>query len=148
MSVLAPQPKETPMDFTWDPDHRSYLDAHLWGVLATGRADGSPQQSMIGYVVDDEGRLIISAKAYTAKWKNARRQPKVSVTIPDGRSHLVVYGETETIEEDPLRAELTASVFARMGGTDPIDPATIVDSLNEQQRTVLRITPTKTMFLA
>jgi PPOX class probable F420-dependent enzyme len=136
------------MDFTWDPDHRSYLDAHLWAVLATGRADGSPQQSMIGYVVDDEGRLLISAKSYTAKWKNALRQPRVSVTVPDGRSHLVIYGEAEAIDADPLRAELTALVFARMGGTDPLDPATLVDSLNEQQRTVLRITPAKTTFMA
>ncbi len=135
------------MTFSWDPDHRKYLDDHLWAVLATGRADGSPQQSMVGYVVDDEGRLLISAKAYTAKWKNARRQPKVSVTVPDGRAHLVIYGEAETIDADPLRAELTALVFARMGGTDPLDPATLVDSLNEQQRTVLRITPAKAMFM-
>ncbi|MBK5289007.1 MAG: pyridoxamine 5'-phosphate oxidase family protein [Acidimicrobiia bacterium] len=135
------------MTFAWDPDHRKYLDDHLWAVLATGRADGSPQQSMVGYVVDDEGRLIISAKSYTAKWKNALRQPKVSVTVPDGRAHLVIYGKAETIDEDPLRAELTAHIFAAMSGTEAADPTTLVDTLNEQQRTVLRITPTKTMYL-
>ena len=102
---------------------------------------------MIGYAVDDEGRLLISAKAYTAKWKNAVRQPRVSVTVPDGRAHLVIYGTAETIDADPLRAELTALVFARMGGTEPLDPTTLVDSLNEQQRTVLRIDPSKTMFM-
>jgi len=135
------------MTFEWDPDHRTYLDDHLWAVLATGRADGSPQQSMIGYAVDDEGRLLISAKSYTAKWKNALRQPRVSVTVPDGRAHLVIYGNAEAIDADPLRAELTALVFARMGGTDALDPATLVDSLNEQQRTVLRITTTKAMYM-
>ncbi len=135
------------MTYQWDPDHRAFLDDHLWAVLATGRADGSPQQSMIGYVVDDEGRLLISAKSYTAKWKNALRQPRVSVTVPDGRANLVIYGEAEPIDADPVRAELTALVFARMGGTDPLDPATLVDSLNEQQRTVLRITPTKAMYM-
>jgi PPOX class probable F420-dependent enzyme len=135
------------MTYTWDPDHRTFLDDHLWAVLATGRADGSPQQSMIGYAVDDEGRLLISAKSYTAKWKNALRQPRVSVTVPDGRAHLVVYGEAETIQADPARAELTALVFARMGGTDPIDPATLVESLDEQQRTVLRVTPAKSTFM-
>jgi PPOX class probable F420-dependent enzyme len=135
------------MTHTWDPDHRSFLDDHLWAVLATGRADGSPQQSMIGYAVDDEGRLLVSAKAYTAKWKNALRQPRVSVTVPDGRAHLVIYGEAETIDADPLRAELTSVIFAAMSGTDPMDPAALVDSLNEQQRTVLRITPSKTLFM-
>jgi PPOX class probable F420-dependent enzyme len=135
------------MTFAWDPDHRKYLDDHLWAVLATGRADGSPQQSMIGYAVDDEGRLIISAKSYTAKWKNTLRQPKVSVTVPDGRAHLVIYGDAETIDADPLRAELTALIFAAMSGTEPADPATLVDTLNEQQRTILRITPTKAMYM-
>lgn len=135
------------MSHTWEPDHRKFLDDHLWAVLATGRADGSPQQSMIGYAVDDDGRILISAKSYTAKWKNVLRQPRVSVTVPDGRAHLVVYGDAEAIDADPLRAELTAQIFATMSGADPADPVTLVDTLNEQQRTVLRITPTKALYM-
>jgi hypothetical protein len=96
------------MTIDWDPRHLEFLRSHLWAVLATGRADGSPQQSMVGYAVDDEQRLLVSAKSYTAKWKNAVRLPKVSMTVPDGRVHLVVYGEAETIDHDPLRAELRA----------------------------------------
>jgi PPOX class probable F420-dependent enzyme len=124
-------------------DADSFLRDHVWAVLATGRRDGSPQQSMIGYVVDDEGRIVISIKAYTAKWKNAVRQPRVSLTVPDGRAHLVVYGEAETIADDPLRAELTADVFARLSNGPRPDPQSIIPTLDEQQRTVLRITPTK-----
>jgi PPOX class probable F420-dependent enzyme len=139
---------QTDPTFEWDPSHLTYARDHLWAVLATGRSDGSPQQSMVGYVVDDEGRLVVSAKAYTAKWKNAVRQPRVSVTVPDGRAHLVVYGTAETIDTDPLRAELTADVFAALAGNgDRPDPAEIVDSLKEQQRTIIRITPTKAMYL-
>ena len=134
------------MTVEWDPQHLAYARAHIWGVLATGRADGSPQQSMIGYLVDDGGRIVISAKSYTAKWNNAARQPKVSLTVPDGRVHLVVYGDAETITDDPQRAELTADVFAVLSGSDRPDPASIVTMLDEQQRTVLRITPTKIIF--
>lgn len=136
------------MSFVWDPEHRSFLDDHVWAVLATGRRDGSPQQSMIGYAVDAEGRLLVSAKSYTAKWNNAVRLPSVSLTVPDGRAHLVVYGEAETIDADPLRAELTAQVFAALSGAPAPDPSSIVEMLDEQQRTVLRITPTKTVFHA
>jgi PPOX class probable F420-dependent enzyme len=145
---VTPTSEETTSTFAWDPDHLRYANDHLWAVLATGRSDGSPQQSMVGYVVDPEGRLLVSAKAYTAKWRNAVRQPRVSVTVPDGRAHLGIYGTAETIDADPLRAELTADVFAALGGNgDRPDPADIVDSLNEQQRTVIRITPTKAMYL-
>lgn len=133
--------------FAWDPGHLAYARDHVWAVLATGRADGSPQQSMVGYAVDDQGRLVISAKAYTAKWRNAVRQPRVSLTVPDGRVHLVVYGTAEAVDADPLRAELTADVFAALGGgSERPDPATLVDLLDQQQRTVLRITATKALF--
>ena len=134
------------MTYDWEPEQRSFLDAHLWAVLATGRKDGSPQQSMVGYAVDDDGRLVLSVKSYTAKWHNALRQPNVSLTVPDGREHLVIYGEAEPIAADPFRAELTAMVFGVMLGTPPADPATFVPSLDEQRRTVLRITPTRTFF--
>ncbi len=134
--------------FEWDPERRGFLEAHMWAVLATGREDGSPQQSMVGYVVDDLGRLVVSVKSYTAKWKNVSRQPRVSVTVPDGRQHLVVYGTAESIDSDPLRAELTADVFAAMFGGERSDPADLVESLDAQQRTVLRITPTKALFQA
>ncbi|MEZ5140011.1 MAG: TIGR03618 family F420-dependent PPOX class oxidoreductase [Acidimicrobiales bacterium] len=127
-------------------EQRAFLVAHRWAILATGRRDGSPQQSMVGYLLDDEGRLVVSAKAYTAKWRNARRQPRVSLAVPDGRAHLVVYGTAECIDADPLRAELTADVFAALGGGDRPDPSTIVSMLDEQQRTVLRITPDQIQF--
>lgn len=130
----------------WEPQHLDFLRSHVWAVLATGRADGSPQQSMVGYAVDDDQRLLVSAKAYTAKWKNALRQPRVCLTVPDGRVHLVVYGEVEAIDADPLRAELTAQVFATLSGNPIPDPASIVPILDEQQRVVLRITPTKVLF--
>ena len=132
------------MTYTWEPAQLDFLTNHTWAVLATGRRDGSPQQSMVGYAVDDEGRLIVSVKSYTAKWKNALRVPRVSLTVPDGRVHLVVYGNAETIDADPLRAELTAEVFAALSGQPAPDPTSIVSMLDEQQRTVLRITPTKT----
>ncbi|MEL0000696.1 MAG: TIGR03618 family F420-dependent PPOX class oxidoreductase [Acidimicrobiaceae bacterium] len=134
------------MSFEWNNEEREFLDAHTWAVLATGRQDGSPQQSMIGYALDSESRLLVSAKAYTAKWNNARRQPRVSLTIPDGREHLVIYGFAEAIDADPLRAELTAEVFAALSGSPAPDPNNIIAMLDEQRRTVLRITPEKTVL--
>jgi PPOX class probable F420-dependent enzyme len=134
------------MTFEWTPEHFAYANEQTWAVLATGRSDGSPQQSMIGYLVDDEGRLVMSVKAYTAKWKNAVRQPKVSLTIPNGRIHMVVYGTAETISDDPERAELSSQMFAKLSGIDAPDPTSIISMLDEQERTILRITPTRVFY--
>lgn len=124
-----------------------FLRTHIWAILATGRRDGSPQQSMIGYALDADGRLVISAKSYTAKWRNALRNQRVSVCVADGRAHLVVYGTAETIADDPQRAELTADVFAALNGAaNRPDPATLTELLDSQQRTVLRITPDHVEF--
>ena len=79
-------------------------------------------------------------------WNDAVRQPRVSLAVPDGRAHIVVYGSAETIDADPLRAELTAHVFAVLSGNPPPDPSAIIPMLDEQQRIVLRITPDKTVF--
>jgi PPOX class probable F420-dependent enzyme len=128
-------------------EQKRYLEDHIWAVLATGRSDGSPQQSMVGYVIDGQGRLVISAKRYTAKWNNAARNPNVSVTVPDGRTHLVIYGTAETLDADPLRAELSADVFARIANTNRPDPASLIPTLDEQQRTIIRITPEKVLFV-
>ena len=101
---------------------------------------------MVGYAVDDDGRLLISVKSYTAKWKNALRQPAVSLAVPDGRAHLVVYGKAELISSEPARSALTAQVFAALSGAPAPEPSSIVEMLEEQQRTVLRVTPEKAIF--
>jgi PPOX class probable F420-dependent enzyme len=129
-----------------EPKEQTFLDDHVWAVLATTRRDGSPQQSMVGYVVDDEGRLVISTKAYTAKWHNVRRRPSVSLTVPDGRVHLVIDGTVELIEDDPLRAELTADAFVALFGGERPDPAALIPTLDEERRTVLRLTPSAVRF--
>ena len=121
----------------------AFLAGHRWAVLATGRADGSPQQAMVGYAVDEEGRILISTPKTTAKWKNVARQPRVAITVPDGRVHLVVYGTAETIEAEPERAELSADVLAVVRGPERPDPSSIVGWLDDQRRGVLRITPEK-----
>ena len=134
------------MSFEWDPANLSFARRHTWAVLATGRRDGSPQQSMVGYVVDKTGCLLISVKAYTAKWKNALRQPQVSLLIPDGRIQLVVYGEADCVVADPKRAAMTAQIFAALSGIEEPDPKSIVPMLDEQERTVIKIIPKKALF--
>lgn len=127
-------------------DERAFLRGHVWAVLATSRRDGTPQQSMVGYAVDPDDRIVISTKSYTAKWNNALRTPTVSLTVPDDRVHFVAAGPVEHITDDPVRAQLTADVFAALSGQDRPDPASLVPMLDDQRRTVLRLTVHTTHF--
>jgi PPOX class probable F420-dependent enzyme len=127
-------------------EQRAFLAGHVWGVLATGRDDGSPQQSLVGYALDDDGRILVLTQATTAKWRNAARRPDVSFAVPDGRIHVVVYGTAEPIDADPDRAELAADVLAAVRGTERPDPASIVEWLDADERRILRITPRKALM--
>src|SRR3954462_14296368 len=79
----------------WDDDQLAYLQAHRWGVLATGRRDGAAELTMVGYGLDDGGALVISAKRYTPKHRTVRRQPKVALIVHDDAKQLVIYGTAE-----------------------------------------------------
>ena len=127
-------------------EEKTYLLAHKWGVLSTGRADGSPQMAMVGYAADIVGRLLISTRVTSAKWLNVARQRNVCVSVPDGRVNLIIYGTAEMFEEDPERAELSADVLAVVLGQDRPDPASITAWLDQDNRGILRITPNKALF--
>jgi len=136
------QPKDTPMTHSvFTAEQEAFLLSRRWAALATGRRDGSPQLSHVGYDWDGQ-HLLVSVKAYTAKWKNALRQPKVSLLVHEDRKQLVIYGTAECIDQDPARAALTARVFRRLTGNAGLEADEgFVRMLDEQQRTVLRIRP-------
>lgn len=127
-------------------DEQRAFRAHRWGVLGTGRSDGSPQQAMVGYTLDEQERVLISTQTFTAKWRNALRQPRVSFAVADDRLHVVIYGFAEGIDADPERAELSADVLAVVRGPERPDPASIVGWLDDNRRAVLRITPYKVLL--
>ena len=123
------------------PEQDEFLRSNHIAALATGRRDGSPQLSHIAYDYDGKD-IAISIKSYTAKWHNAIRQPRIALLVHEWRKQLVIYGRAEAIADDPERIELTARVFRRLGG-DPDFVVTdgFVAGMNQQERTILRITP-------
>jgi len=67
--------------------------------------------------------------------------------IHDGRKQLIVYGEVQCVDQDPQRAELTERVFQVL--TD--DPnfksdEAFIKMMDNEQRTIFRITPTKILL--
>jgi PPOX class probable F420-dependent enzyme len=87
------------------PEITQFLQSHRLCVFATGRKDGSPQQSYIGYQFDGQ-QFLLGGQATSFKMKNLRRNPGCSLIVPDGRGFLLVYGTAELVEDETEMAKL------------------------------------------
>lgn len=124
------------------PAQSSFLSAHRWALLATTRADGTPQVSMLAYHWDGTD-IVFSLRSTAAKWANVARQPGVVVTVVDDASYLSVHGTAERVSDDPARHDLTIRL------RDSLLPAhyaalqkDIDAGLDASHRVVIRVAPT------
>jgi nitroimidazol reductase NimA-like FMN-containing flavoprotein (pyridoxamine 5'-phosphate oxidase superfamily) len=82
-----------------------FLKSHMLGVLATGRRDGSPQQSIIAYSFDGDD-VVVRTGSDTAKIKNLRRHQGVSLAVTEGPACVVVYGAARLLQGEDAEAFL------------------------------------------
>ena len=127
-----------------EPDVATFLAEHQWAVLSTGRRDGSPQASLIGYFWDGED-VVLTFRRSSAKYHNITRQPRVVMVVPDGRKAVTVYGDGELVEQDPARVDAYAALVASFGAPEA-PREEIVRGLDEEDRVILRVHPTTTML--
>jgi len=100
---------------------RDFLRTNHRGVLSTLRRDGRPQLSPVAATVDDEGRVIVSTPETTAKARNLRRDPRVSLcAFTDGfyGPWVQVEGVAEIVER-PEAVELLVDYYRRISGEHP-----------------------------
>lgn len=60
---------------------REFLRHNHRAVFQTRRRDGSPQLSPVVCSLDDSGRAVVSTRETSAKARNARRDPRVSMCV-------------------------------------------------------------------
>ena len=116
-------------------------------VLTTIRSDGRPQLSNVLHYVREDGVIVVSTTAGTAKYKNLRREPWAALKV-DGSSfwsYAVLEAEASLSEvaADPHDAavdELVEVYRALSGEHDDWDDYRA--SLGRDQRVVVRIRPT------
>ena len=60
---------------------RAFVAEHKRVVMATLRADGTPQLSPVTATVDDEGYIVVSTRETAMKTKNLRRDPRVWLAV-------------------------------------------------------------------
>ena len=120
---------------------RRFIQANHRAVLATTRADGSPQLSPITVGLDDQGRAIISTRETAMKVHNLRRHPRAWLCLlNDG-----FFGDWAQVEGDveivplPVAMDILVSYYRSISGEHP-DWDEFRQAMVDQRRVILRIT--------
>ena len=118
-----------------------FVRNHHRGVLATRRADGRPQLSVIVAAVDDAGRVVISTREPAMKARNIRRDPFVSLLVftEDFFGPWVQLDGTATVLSLPDAMEPLVDYYRRLSGEHP-DWADYRAAMQRDRRVLLRIT--------
>jgi PPOX class probable F420-dependent enzyme len=117
----------------------AFLREHHRGVLATMRADGRPQMSVVAMGLDAQGRPGISTQEGSVKVRNIRRDPRVSLCVlsEDFWSWIQIDG-TATVVPLPEAMEPLIDVYRSIAGEHP-DWDDFRRAMEDQRRVILRI---------
>ena len=118
-----------------------FVRNHHRGVLATRRADGRPQLSVIVAAVDDAGRVVISTREPAMKARNIRRDPFVSLLVftEDFFGPWVQVDGTATVLSLPDAMEPLVDYYRRLSGEHP-DWPDYRAAMQRDRRALLQIT--------
>jgi PPOX class probable F420-dependent enzyme len=116
---------------------------HQW-VLATTRADGRPQMSLVTGGMLPDGRLAIATYPQRVKAKNIRRNPMVSVSVMGGEFNeewVQIDGEAEVLDM-PDGGDVLVDYFRSISGEhDNWDEYR--QAMTDQGKSAIVITPSR-----
>jgi PPOX class probable F420-dependent enzyme len=112
-------------------------------VLATMRADGSPQLSPVLAGADDGGRIVVSTRETAVKTRNLRRDPRVvlCVVTKDFYGPWVQVTGTAEILSLPEAMEPLVEYYRGISGEHP-DWDEYHEAMRSERRVLVRITAT------
>lgn len=91
------------------------------GMLGTVREDGRPHVAPVWYDLDDDGSLVFTTGARTAKGSAIRRDPRVCLCVDDDRppfAFVLVEGRVEVTEDPAVLLEWATRIGGRYMGAD------------------------------
>lgn len=87
----------------FDAKAEAFLKGKHFAKIATIKKDGSPHVTPIWYMYED-GKLIINTTTDRVKFRNIRRDQRVSFLVDDGYPYLMIEGKARiATERDPLK---------------------------------------------
>lgn len=122
---------------------RDTIRAQHHAVLATTRADGTPQLSPVLTVLDEDGAVLVSTRETAMKVRNMRRDPRVWLCVlPDA-----FFGDWVQVAGTPEIISLPAAMpllerYYRLAAGEHQDWAEYREAMTRERRVILRITLT------
>ncbi len=117
-----------------------FIAANHRAVLATTRADGNPQLSLVAVAVDDD-TVVVSTRETAIKTKNLRRRPWASLIVFTDNFYgnsVQVEGPVEVVSL-PEAMDALVAYYRQISGEHP-DWDEYRAAMVHEQRVVLRIT--------
>ncbi len=121
-----------------------FLAVEHHAVLATMKADGTPQLSPVTVGVDDGGHVVISTRETAYKVRHVRRDPRVWLCVLPGGffgKWVQIEGTAEVVEL-PEAMEQLVDYYRRISGEHP-DWDDYRAAMERDRRVLLSITITK-----
>lgn len=116
---------------------REFLREPRFGVLATTKRDGTPQQSVIWYDLDG-GDILMNTATGRAKNSNLRRDSRASLCVADGYRYVTVEGTVE-IEDDQTIAQADIRRLAIRYDGEESGNRQADEKFSRQQRVTVRL---------
>jgi PPOX class probable F420-dependent enzyme len=97
---------------------RAVLAEQHHAVLATLRADGTPQMSPVLAALDDQGRVVVSTRETAVKVRNLRRTPRAWLCVlpDDFFGRWIQVGGSVRIVQLPEAMEGLVDYYRRISG--------------------------------
>ncbi len=123
---------------------REFLRAHHRAVMATVRADGTPQMSPVTCGVDGDGRVVVSSRETAVKTHNVRRDPRTWLCVfTDAFFGAWVQVEgTASVVSLPEAMDSLVDYYRRIAGEHP-DWDDYRAAMQRERRVVIKIDLTR-----
>jgi PPOX class probable F420-dependent enzyme len=122
------------------PEQRAFLEAKRFAVLGTVNPSGSPQLTVMWYLLDGD-EIVFNTRAGRAKDKNLRRDQRVSLLVyaDDGYTWLRIDGRVRTITDQPTAQQDIRRLAMRYYGDEARVEKAIRESFGKQERISYRL---------
>ncbi len=115
---------------------RAFLSETRFAVLATLDRDGSIQQTVMWYELDDD-QIVMNTARGRVKDSNLRRDPRLSICVEDGYRFVTLEGVAEIIDDQEIAQADILRLAIRYHGQEQGERQAA--DFRKQQRVTLRV---------